>query len=99
MEAGTCQAGIPIPDRDGWTCFFIPELITMSAQPESTGTTSARILIVDDEELVLATLSRPPTQAERQRLLEHVKNAGTRQAGFVDIVWAIINMREFILNH
>src|SRR5438105_1016723 len=58
MEAGTCQAGIPIPDRDGWTCFFIPELITMSAQPESTGTTSARILIVDDEELVLATLSQ-----------------------------------------
>jgi hypothetical protein len=51
------------------------------------------------EELFLATLSRLPTDKEKDRMVEHVKSKANRQAGFVDVVWALVNTREFILNH
>jgi hypothetical protein len=51
------------------------------------------------EELFLATLTRPPDDAERRDALAHVRGGKDRQAGFVDLVWALINTREFILNH
>jgi hypothetical protein len=51
------------------------------------------------EELFLATLSRLPTATERQTALDHVRDKKDRQAAFVDVVWGLINTREFILNH
>ncbi len=51
------------------------------------------------EELFLATLSRIPDKDERQAALEHLKAAKDRQSGYADLVWALINTREFILNH
>jgi len=51
------------------------------------------------DELFLATLSRFPSDKEKQAGLDHVKESTDRQAGFVDTVWALINTREFILNH
>ena len=51
------------------------------------------------EELFLATLSRSPDAGDKQTALDHVRNAAHRKAAYVDIVWALINTREFILNH
>jgi hypothetical protein len=51
------------------------------------------------EELFLATLSRFPDEDERRDALEHVRAEADRPAAFRDIVWALINTREFILNH
>jgi hypothetical protein len=51
------------------------------------------------EELFLATLSRFPDEGERQAALERVKSAPDRRAGYLDLLWALINTREFILNH
>jgi hypothetical protein len=51
------------------------------------------------EELFLATLSRWPDAAERKAALEHVRNAKDRKSGLVDVVWALLNSRELILNH
>jgi hypothetical protein len=51
------------------------------------------------DELFLATLSRPPDGGERQAALEHVKAKGHRKAGFAGLLWALVNTREFILNH
>jgi hypothetical protein len=51
------------------------------------------------EELFLATLSRYPDESEKASALEQVRARGDRRAGFVDVVWALINTREFILNH
>ncbi len=51
------------------------------------------------DELFLATLSRFPDEAERRAALRHVGAKDDRRAGFVDTVWALINTREFILNH
>jgi hypothetical protein len=53
------------------------------------------------EELFLATLTRFPTATEKAAALGHVqaKAGNARQAAYVDLVWALINTREFILNH
>src|SRR5262249_46806450 len=51
------------------------------------------------EELVLARLSRCPDGQERRWAREHLRTKKQRQEGFVDILWALINTREFILNH
>jgi hypothetical protein len=51
------------------------------------------------EELFLATLSRPPDGGEERAALDHVRAKGDRRAGFTDMMWALINTREFILNH
>jgi hypothetical protein len=51
------------------------------------------------DELFLATLCRVPDDGEKQAALEQVKTAEARAKGFVDILWALINTREFILNH
>jgi hypothetical protein len=51
------------------------------------------------EELFLGTLSRPPDKAEQRAALEQIRSQYDRRAGFVDILWALVNTREFILNH
>jgi hypothetical protein len=51
------------------------------------------------EELFLATLSRPPDGRESRAALEHVRGKKDRARAFADVLWALINTREFILNH
>jgi hypothetical protein len=51
------------------------------------------------EELFLATLSRFPQEGEKRTALDHVRAKADRQKGFADVLWGLINIREFILNH
>jgi hypothetical protein len=51
------------------------------------------------DELYLATLSRFPTADERDRILDHLRVKPDRETAMTDILWALINTREFILNH
>jgi hypothetical protein len=51
------------------------------------------------DELFLATLSRLPDAGERAAALERVSAAPDREAGLTDVLWALVNTREFILNH
>ncbi|MFM8271904.1 MAG: DUF1549 and DUF1553 domain-containing protein [Gemmata sp.] len=51
------------------------------------------------EECFLTTLSRLPTVKEKADALEHLKTAKTRTEGVTDLLWALVNTREFILNH
>ena len=52
------------------------------------------------EELYLATLSRPPTAAERAAAVEAFGSQGaTRKGAIEDIFWALINSPEFVFNH
>ena len=53
------------------------------------------------EELYLRAFSRPPSAEERKIALEHLKKFVTkeRQKGYEDIVWALINTKEFLFNH
>jgi hypothetical protein len=50
------------------------------------------------EDLFLATLSRFPDAAEKQAALEHLSGR-SRKAALADVLWGLLNTREFILNH
>jgi len=47
----------------------------------------------------LRTVSRPPTAAEIEILTPHVSAAADRKEAWVDVVWALLNSREFRTNH
>jgi hypothetical protein len=51
------------------------------------------------EELFLATLSRPPDKDEEQSALGQLRGRPDRASAFADVLWALINTREFVLNH
>jgi len=51
------------------------------------------------EELFLATLSRPPEEKEKAWAARYIADRKDRTTAFTDIAWALINTREFILNH
>src|SRR5262249_42147283 len=51
------------------------------------------------EELFLWTLSRPPVEDERQTCLKYIKDSATPQRGHEDVLWSLLNTREFLLNH
>lgn len=51
------------------------------------------------DEMSLALFSRYPTPAERRRTIEHVTRRDDGFEAMVDVVWAMVNSREFILNH
>jgi hypothetical protein len=51
------------------------------------------------EEFYLATLSRLPDAAERDFAQHHIAASDDRAESLFDIVWALINTREFLTNH
>jgi hypothetical protein len=48
------------------------------------------------ENLYLAALSRLPSDDERQIQMEHVAGARSREAGMRDVLWSLLNVREFL---
>jgi hypothetical protein len=50
-------------------------------------------------EAFLRTLSRPPEEKESQRAAEHVAAAQSTAAGMQDLLWALVNTKEFMLIH
>jgi hypothetical protein len=51
------------------------------------------------DEAYLRTLSRTPSAAERTTALASAEEAETPIHGLSDLLWALINSKEFILNH
>jgi hypothetical protein len=50
-------------------------------------------------EAFLRTLSRRPARAEAERALAYFAQAGDPGEGLRDLLWALLNTREFITNH
>jgi hypothetical protein len=46
----------------------------------------------------LRTLSRPPTADEEKRIRQHLGTTG-KAPGLRDVIWALVNSKEFIINH
>jgi hypothetical protein len=79
------------------------------SQPAATGGTIGgriRELVADKRpdrekiaDLYLIALSRKPTEAEGEALLTHIQKKGDAQAAYEDILWALINTKEFLFNH
>jgi hypothetical protein len=51
------------------------------------------------DEIYLAAFARQPTTSERQLALEYIARQSDGRKALEDVVWAIINSREFLLNH
>lgn len=65
------------------------------AQLASSDDEPAKII----ERLYLCTLSRFPTQRETQLMLQAFQHSRTRRQAVEDIMWALLNTREFVFNH
>jgi hypothetical protein len=51
------------------------------------------------DEAYLWTLSRLPTEAERQICLDYIKKSSSPQKGLEGLMWSLLNTSEFLLNH
>jgi hypothetical protein len=51
------------------------------------------------EELYLVAYSRLPSSAERKQTREYVEKANNPQRAVEDVLWALLNSREFMFNH
>ncbi len=51
------------------------------------------------EELFLCTLSRLPTAAESREAIAEIQAAPSPKEGFEDMLWTLLNTREFQFNH
>ena len=51
------------------------------------------------EQLYLTTLGRKPTPAEREAVIRQRSAADPREAFFADLLWALLNTKEFAFNH
>ena len=51
------------------------------------------------EELYLVTLSRLPNQDEIDRAQRWIAKAPTPREGLQDLLWVLLNSREFMFNH
>jgi hypothetical protein len=86
------------------TLFRMTDAAVLAKFTDANGRTSklAKSKLTNDElveEAFLATLSRLPTAKEKADGLDHLKSAKTRAEGVTDLLWALVNTREFILNH
>jgi hypothetical protein len=59
----------------------------------AAGKTDAEML----EEVYLAALCRKPTEAEARKLLALLGSAKDRRAAWEDVLWAVVNSKEFLL--
>lgn len=51
------------------------------------------------EELFLATVSRPPTEAEKAAVAKELAQDDNRETVLRDLFWALLNSKEFAFNH
>lgn len=84
--------------------FLMTDPVLLGKFNEATGRVQTLIKsnLSDSEvldELVLSTLSRLPTERERKYFAEHKERVGNRREAITDMMWVLINTREFILNH
>jgi hypothetical protein len=50
-------------------------------------------------EAFLRTVSRPPTEKEIARARAYLQDSASLDAGLRDLLWALINTKEFLVNH
>jgi hypothetical protein len=63
-----------------------------------TGSTKTPAEAID--RIYITTLARRPTARELERLTAYVHRPGvTPRAAYGDVLWALLNSSEFVLNH
>jgi len=79
------------------------ELQGKLANPEARAGRLAKDAERKDEEkiddLYHWAFARPPVEEEKKVALDYLGKAADRQKAFEDVVWALINTKEFLFNH
>lgn len=78
-----------------------PETVSKIRHRDGRAATLARSRLTPDqivEELYLTTLSRYPTEAEKKLMKQAFLEAETRREAVEDILWALLNTKEFTFN-
>jgi len=96
-------------ERDGSGSIF--QVLTLANHPrvwekikEPTGRVATLVksgsnLSRNVEELYLAVLSRLPTDDEREACLKFMEGSNMPEHGLQNVLWSLINTREFLLQH
>lgn len=103
------------PSKTDYQATILQALTLMNGQVTGNATTVSRGEILQAtidapfldtpkriETLFLATLTRRPTSTELAKLQEHIERAGTpdqQKQALGDVLWALLNSAEFVLNH
>ena len=75
----------------------INELLTQSNNrlgPLLESVKSNRDLVT---ELYWSVLTRPPTATELTKTVAHIESAKDRRTGTEDVLWSLVNAKEFVL--
>ena len=64
---------------------------------EAAGRSLDRDVLV--QQIWLRTVGRNPSDEEQNRALQHLSSASSVAAGVSDLMWAMLNTKEFLLNH
>jgi hypothetical protein len=83
-------------DQELWTLLDRGGWLTEVSRTARGGAVDTRALV---EEAFLRTLSRLPSPEEMERSLQHIGQMDTPLNGVRDLLWALINTKEFLVNH
>ena len=71
------------------------ENVSLAQIAETVGTETAEKL----RELYLVALAREPAKDELAVLLGHIEQKNDDRAAYADVLWALLNTKEFLFNH
>ncbi|MEW4487856.1 DUF1549 domain-containing protein [Thalassoglobus sp. JC818] len=76
------------------------QLLPLTAEPTANeGKKSQQDLNALIEEAYLRTVSRFPSESEQTIAMAHLKDSEDLNAGIKDLMWALLNTKEFLVNH
>jgi len=95
LASGTDRLAIKLMNNRDIQLMMVSQFSLVQMVTKKTADPERRI-----EELFLLMVSRPPTKAEKTRLVEHVRSAGNPAHayvdGYADIFWTLFNSSEFV---
>lgn len=85
----------------------IPQALRLMNSPMSNSVTAAMNHLLRTEgtpdqvveRIYLSALARRPTADESRKVTEYVSRQTDRRAAYGDVLWALLNTSEFVLNH
>ena len=98
----TCERGVEPSIAQALHLLNAPKLAQKIASRDGRAARLAASELSNElivEELCLATLSRMPSEDEETRLLAVFGEASSRQTAVEDILWTLLNTKEFLFNH
>lgn len=88
-----------IDRRDGWVDTVAARHRTGTGRDTAAADLDGETVAAIVRAAYLRTLSRPPLEAEAERAAAHFAEPGTVREATRDLLWALLNTKEFLVNH